>query len=142
LVPVPFALAELQASVLQFLPTPPLTPGLVELLKRDNVVSAAAKREGRTLERSESSRLQSRRSSRRISGAFAVEGNVNVAFARPGQPVAESVERRAGAEGNVHQQSTPWTQIRKRVTQALDRVRQVRRQTPKVGDRMKSALAR
>jgi len=50
LVPVPFALAELQASVLQFLSTPPLTPGQVELLKRDNVVSAAAKREGRTLE--------------------------------------------------------------------------------------------
>jgi len=50
LMPVPFALAELQASVLQFLSTPPLTPGQVELLKRDNVVSAAAKREGRTLE--------------------------------------------------------------------------------------------
>ena len=49
LVPVPFALAELQAAVLQFLPTPPLTPGQVELLKHDNVVSAAAKREGRTL---------------------------------------------------------------------------------------------
>jgi NADH dehydrogenase len=50
LVPIPFALAELQASVLQFLPTPPLTPGQVELLKRDNVVSAAADREGRTLD--------------------------------------------------------------------------------------------
>jgi len=50
LVPIPFLLAELQASVLQFLPTPPLTPGQVELLKRDNVVSAAAEREGRTLE--------------------------------------------------------------------------------------------
>jgi hypothetical protein len=142
-VPVPFALAELQASVLQFLPTPPLTPGQVEVLKRDNVVSAPLP-SGRVerLKRSESSRLQSRRSSRRISGAFAVEGNVNVAFARPGQPVAESVERRAGAEGNVDQQSTPRTQIRKHVTQALDRLRQVRRQTPKVGDRMKSALAR
>ena len=50
LMPIPFTLAKLQASVLQFLPTPPLTPGQVELLKRDNVVSAAAKREGRTLE--------------------------------------------------------------------------------------------
>ena len=50
LVPIPFLLAELQASVLQFLPTPPLTPGQVELLKRDNVVSAVAEREGRTLE--------------------------------------------------------------------------------------------
>jgi len=50
LLPVPVAVAELQAAVLQFLPTPPLTPGQVELLKHDNVVSAAAKREGRTLE--------------------------------------------------------------------------------------------
>ena len=39
-----------KASVLQFLPTPPLTPGQVELLKHDNVVSAAAEREGRTLD--------------------------------------------------------------------------------------------
>ncbi len=50
LVPVPFPLMKLQASVLQFLPTPPITPDQVELLKRDNVVSDAAKRDGRTLE--------------------------------------------------------------------------------------------
>jgi uncharacterized protein YbjT (DUF2867 family) len=50
LVPLPFALARLQALVLQFLPTPPLTPDQVELLKSDNVVSDAAKRDGRTLE--------------------------------------------------------------------------------------------
>jgi NADH dehydrogenase len=50
LVPIPFILAELQATILQFLPTPPLTPGQVELLKHDNVVSASARREGRTLE--------------------------------------------------------------------------------------------
>jgi retron-type reverse transcriptase len=50
---------------------------------------------------------------------------------KAGQPVAESVERRAGAEGNVDQQSTPRTQIRKRVTQALDRVRQAARQRKK-----------
>jgi NADH dehydrogenase len=50
LVPLPFALARLQASVLQFLPKPPLTPDQVELLKTDNVVSDAAKRDGRTLE--------------------------------------------------------------------------------------------
>jgi uncharacterized protein YbjT (DUF2867 family) len=50
LVPLPFALATLQASFLQFLPKPPLTPDQVELLKTDNVVSGAAKREGRTLE--------------------------------------------------------------------------------------------
>ncbi len=50
LVPVPFALAKLQASVLQFLPNPPLTPDQVELLRHDNVVSSHAIREGRTLE--------------------------------------------------------------------------------------------
>jgi uncharacterized protein YbjT (DUF2867 family) len=49
LVPIPFAVAELQASVLQFLPRPPLTPDQVELLKRDNVVSREAEQEGRTL---------------------------------------------------------------------------------------------
>jgi uncharacterized protein YbjT (DUF2867 family) len=49
LVPVPFAIARLQASVLQFLPIPPVTPDQVELLGRDNVVSSAAEREGRTL---------------------------------------------------------------------------------------------
>jgi NADH dehydrogenase len=50
LVPVPFPLMKLQASVLQFLPKPPITPDQVELLKRDNVVSEEAKGEGRTLE--------------------------------------------------------------------------------------------
>lgn len=49
LVPLPFALAKLQASFLQFLPKPPLTPDQVELLKRDNVVSEEATREARTL---------------------------------------------------------------------------------------------
>jgi len=50
LVPVPFALMKLQAQFLQWLPTPPLTPDQVELLKSDNVVAAAARAEGRTLE--------------------------------------------------------------------------------------------
>ncbi len=50
LVPVPFALMKLQAAFLQFLPKPPITPDQVELLKRDNVVSAAAREQGRTLE--------------------------------------------------------------------------------------------
>jgi NADH dehydrogenase len=50
LVPVPFALAELKAWFLQFLPKPLLTPDQVELLKSDNVVSDAAKSERRTLE--------------------------------------------------------------------------------------------
>ena len=49
-VPVPFTLMKLQAMVLQFWPTPPITPDQVELLKRDNVVGEDAKRDGRTLE--------------------------------------------------------------------------------------------
>jgi NADH dehydrogenase len=49
LLPIPFEIARLQASVLQFLPIPPLTPDEVELLGRDNIVSSAAEREGRTL---------------------------------------------------------------------------------------------
>ena len=49
LAPLPFALAKLQAGILQFLPTPPLTPDQVELLRTDNIVSDAAKRDNRTL---------------------------------------------------------------------------------------------
>jgi NADH dehydrogenase len=49
LVPVPFAIARLQALFLEFLPKPPLTRDQVRLLERDNVVSEAAEREGRTL---------------------------------------------------------------------------------------------
>jgi hypothetical protein len=41
---------KLQATLLQFLPKPPLTPDQVELLKRDNIVSDDAKGSGRTLE--------------------------------------------------------------------------------------------
>jgi hypothetical protein len=57
---------------------------------------------------------------------------------KAGLPVAEAVEPRAGAKGNADQQSTHRTQSRKRVSQALSRVRQaarsaLRRQTPKVG---------
>ena len=51
LVPVPFFAARLQAMVLQFMPPPlTLTPDQVELLRVDNVVSEAAKAEGRTLQ--------------------------------------------------------------------------------------------
>jgi uncharacterized protein YbjT (DUF2867 family) len=50
LLPVPFGLLKLQAAWLQFLPKPPITPDQVELLKRDNVVSDEARRDGRTLE--------------------------------------------------------------------------------------------
>jgi uncharacterized protein YbjT (DUF2867 family) len=49
LAPLPFGLANLQATFLQFLPKPPLTPDQVKLLRSDNVVSAEAEREGRTL---------------------------------------------------------------------------------------------
>ena len=49
LLPLPFALAKFQAYFLQLLPKPLLTPDQVELLRRDNVVSEAASREGRTL---------------------------------------------------------------------------------------------
>jgi uncharacterized protein YbjT (DUF2867 family) len=49
LLPIPFALAKVQASFLQWLPKPLLTPDQVELLRSDNVVSAQAERDGRTL---------------------------------------------------------------------------------------------
>jgi len=45
LLALPFGLAKLQAYVLQLLPTPLLTPDQVELLRRDNVGSEAAKAE-------------------------------------------------------------------------------------------------
>src|SRR6266436_2541711 len=45
-----------------------------------------------------------------------------------GRPAEEAVERRAGAEGNADQQNTHRTQIRARVTPALDRVREAARQ--------------
>ena len=51
LVPIPFALARMQASLLQLLPKPLLTPDQVELLRSDNIVSEAAKREGRTIDK-------------------------------------------------------------------------------------------
>ena len=49
LMPIPFALAKLQASLLALAPRPLLTPDQVELLRGDNVVSDGAKREGRTI---------------------------------------------------------------------------------------------
>jgi len=48
LVPLPFGVAKLQSYFLQLLPTPLLTPDQVELLRSDNVVSEAARAEGRT----------------------------------------------------------------------------------------------
>jgi NADH dehydrogenase len=49
LIPIPFALARLQASLLQWMPKPLLTPDQVALLRSDSVVSEQASREGRTL---------------------------------------------------------------------------------------------
>jgi uncharacterized protein YbjT (DUF2867 family) len=49
LVPLPFPLAAFQATFLQLLPKPPLTPDQVKLLRVDNVISTDAEREGRTL---------------------------------------------------------------------------------------------
>jgi uncharacterized protein YbjT (DUF2867 family) len=49
LLPIPFGLAKLQATFLQFMPKPLLTPDQVELLRTDNIVSEAARAEGRTI---------------------------------------------------------------------------------------------
>src|SRR5208282_120391 len=50
---------------------------------------------------------------------------------KAGPTAAESAERRAGAEGNVGQQSTRRAQYRESVSQALNRVRQAARQRKK-----------
>lgn len=50
---------------------------------------------------------------------------------KAGQPAAELVEPRAGAEGNVSQQSTGRAQYRETVSQALARIRQAARQRKK-----------
>lgn len=50
LMPVPFLVAKLQASLMQFMPTPLLTPDQVELLRTDNVVSQEAMTQQRTLQ--------------------------------------------------------------------------------------------
>ena len=46
---LPFAVARTFARLLQYLPGAPLTPGQVDLLKTDNIVSQEATDEGRTL---------------------------------------------------------------------------------------------
>lgn len=50
LVPLPFAIARPLGAIAQWLPGAPLTADQVRLLERDNVVSAEAQRQGRTLE--------------------------------------------------------------------------------------------
>ena len=58
---------------------------------------------------------------------------------KAGQPAAELAEPRAGAEGNVSQQSTGRAQYRETVSQALKhrrkfvRISRTRRYTPEVG---------
>jgi hypothetical protein len=52
---------------------------------------------------------------------------------------AELVEQRAGTKGNADQQSTRRAQYRESVSQALGRIRQVRRQAPEVGRMHKGA---
>src|SRR5215469_2172806 len=53
------------------------------------------------------------------------KANEPAAEASTGANAAEPVERRAGAKGNAHQQSTHWTQSQVRVSQALARIRQL-----------------
>src|SRR5262245_17863066 len=53
------------------------------------------------------------------------KANKPTAEASTGANAAEPVERRAGAKGNAHQQSTHWTQSQARVSQALERIRHV-----------------
>jgi NADH dehydrogenase len=50
LLPLPWGVARIQARILELLPKPLLTTDQVELLKRDNIVSAEAAAERRTLE--------------------------------------------------------------------------------------------
>ncbi|MES0883064.1 complex I NDUFA9 subunit family protein [Roseibium sp. SCP14] len=50
LMPIPFRIASIMGRIMQNFPGAPLTADQVELLKSDNVVSQAAKSEGRTLE--------------------------------------------------------------------------------------------
>ena len=56
---------------------------------------------------------------------------------KAGKPVAEAVEGRGEAEGNVARQSTHRTQGRESVSQALDRVRDAARRD---GERRFTAL--
>src|SRR6516165_5630074 len=52
------------------------------------------------------------------------KANEPTAEASTGANAAEPVERRAGAKGNAHQQSTHYAQSQARVSQALERIRQ------------------
>src|SRR5215472_230611 len=61
--------------------------------------------------------------------------------ARPAEEkhAAESVERRAGAKGNTHQQSTFWTLSQARVSKALERIRTLVPSSTQGGSRMRES---
>ena len=61
--------------------------------------------------------------------------------ARPAEEkhAAESGERRAGTKGNADQQSTYWTQSQARVSQALERIRQLLPSHTRGGSRMRES---
>src|SRR6266542_5238463 len=67
------------------------------------------------------------------------KANEPTAEASTGANAAEPVERRAGAKGNAHQQSTHWTQSQARVSQALDRIRQLLAVWTRGGSRMRES---
>src|SRR6516225_6344268 len=52
---------------------------------------------------------------------------------------AESVDRRAGAKGNTRQQSTCWAQNQARVSQALERIRQLLPSHTRSGSRVRES---
>src|SRR5215472_9124977 len=52
---------------------------------------------------------------------------------------AELVERRAGAKGNTHQQSTFWTLSQARVSKALERIRTLVPSSTQGGSRMRES---
>src|SRR5215469_11500896 len=52
---------------------------------------------------------------------------------------AESVERRAGAKGNTHQQSTFWALSQARVSKALERIRTLVPSSTQGGSRMRES---
>ena len=56
-----------------------------------------------------------------------------------GAVAAVSVERRAGAKGNTHQQSTYWAQDQARVSKALERIRQLVPSNTRGGSRMRES---
>jgi len=69
--------------------------------------------------------------------AIVAEKSVNKAE----QSAAEPMERRAGAKGNVDQQTTCRAQNRESVSQALDRIRQAARQGRRNGSPRSSTIS-